>query len=119
MKRPKFSHSNFLTKDFSLEEELAKKWRNAGPFQRANRPWNGGWLRREFMLEKIDSSANCPDFTVEVGDVITCIPSWSFLHGHLRVQKSSENHHIYVRYQQRGVTVIKTSTEPLGKNLTQ
>lgn len=48
------------------------------------------------MLEKIDTSANCPDFTVEVGDVITCIPSWSFLHGHLRVQKSSENHHIYV-----------------------
>ena len=81
-------------KRFQLRRGVNKKWRNAGPFQGANMPWNGSWLRREFMLEKIASSANCPDFTVQVGDVITCIPPWSFLHGHLLVQEISENHHL-------------------------
>ena len=39
-------------KRFQLRRGVNKKWRNAGPFQGANMPWNGSWLRREFMLEK-------------------------------------------------------------------
>ena len=51
-------------------------------------------LEENSWWRKLASSANCPDFTVGVGGVITCMPPGSFLRGHLLVQEISENHHL-------------------------